>query len=66
LIFTINANHQIMINSLKANGCPSQVKNISQKHLIPWSKQLTCFHAPLGISIRCFQPFTSEPVVKMS
>jgi len=51
---------------MNKNGCPSQVKNISQKHLIPWSKQFTCFCAPLSISIRRFLPFTSEPVVKMS
>jgi len=36
------------------NGCPSKDKNISQKHLIPWSKQFTCFCAPLSISIRRF------------
>jgi len=41
-------------------------QNISQKHLIPWSKQFPCSRAPVRIPIRRLQPVTSEPDVKMS
>jgi len=39
---------------MNTNGYPPRAKNISQKHLISWSKQFTCFCTPLSIPIRHF------------
>jgi len=49
---------------MKTNGYPPHVKNISQKHLMHWPKQFTCFCAPLSIPSDIFSPLLQNLTLK--